>query len=459
MMVMQRLVPLALLFLVTPKIQSYLDGNGVPKEGMFGYRGIQKNLYCLFTADWSREKKMLEAFDNVLNPKNENKAEDLKTFKEKFYPEDCGRHPRLVQQALENNRPDLIEFMQEKGLNVKNTFQEHCVAKAQQKTYSLQYPLHAVIKKHGDKGIALVSLMITKLKFDPHQKDSQGDTLMHVAVNGNSLQMIQKLRASININEKNSKGNTPAHEVAAKVTPEGLKALSELLQSNNFDPNVTNDEGETSLFFATKSNNKEGAALLLAKGAKTVHKNHQEDTPLHIAARIEPPSEGEALFEQLLTSMDFDPEIADGNGKRIIDINNEQEECYCNPLNNNAFASEEEILDRMEECRVVRDRKKGVLARLARMFVESDRQLTDEQNAEVARKMREEKELEKKQSEEEAKRAEEAEKIVQKALLEKKLHDEKEHAKELELEEFEKTKNAKHEKREAAIMKFYNDNN
>jgi len=495
MIVMKRIVPFILLILSLQKVQGYLDQHGVPKEGIGGYRGFGKNAWCLITFDWSREKTMLAAFDNVLKT---NSAEDLKTFKDKFYPEDCGRHPRLVQQALENNRLDLIEFMKEKGLNIKSTFQEHCVDKAEQKTEFLKHPLHAIVQNYGDKGLALVALLL-KLGFDPKQKDDQGNTLLHKAAKNKSVQMIKLLKVSVDINEKNNetktsflvaldsgnqtiideliaqgaksclkdaKGNTPVHEMAVHHSPAALKALEELAKTKDFDPNVENAEGETPLFIATKNKNEKGVAFLVAKGAKTNHKNKQQDTPLHIAAHLQPPSAYEALFEELLESEDFDPAIVDAQGKRVVDINNEQEEYYCNPKVQN-FSSEKELDDHFYECKIIRDiRKKKVAKRRALINITIDRQLTEEKAAEKLLKLSEEKEIynaDKQKYHNVVQECDQSmEKIVQtkqEALLGEKISEEKNEAVDLQVEEVIQTKYVEHENKKAKTMKFFDDNN
>lgn len=477
-------------------MHSYLDENGVPKEGMFGYRGIQKNIYCLIAFDWSREKTMLAAFDDILKT---NKAEDLKTFKDKFYPEDCGRHPHLVQKAIELNRLDLIMFMQEKGLNIKGTFQEHCAGKAAQKTDILKNPLHEIVQNHGNKGLALVALLI-KFGFDPKQKDDQGNTLLHKAARNKSIDVIKFLKTAINVNEKNqagktsflialesgnqtiideliaqgaksclrdAKGNTPVHEMAVYASPAALKALEELAKTQDFDVDIVDGHGNTPIIVATKNNNIEGVKLLLRKRAITKCQNNEGDSPLHIAARLQPPSKYEALFEELLKSSDFDHDLVDAQGKRIIDINNEQEECYCNPLNNKNVSSEEELLARQNECFIIRDvRKKRVSKRLAEMFLEFDRKMTDEKAAEKVSKLNEEKELYDADKQKYHKEAQECDQIIeqveqkkQEALLGEKISEEKKESIDQQLEEVIQTKYVEHEKKKAITMKFYDDNN
>ncbi len=382
MIVLKRKLIFMLLFLSMYDAAAYLDEHGVPRQGLFGFRGLQKNIYCAVTFNWSREKAMLDAFEAVLKNNDQNA---LKIFKEKFYAEDCGRHPQLIQKAIEHNRPDLLQFMQEKGLNVRDTFKEYCVDRTPEKTYFLKYPLHALIEKYGDQSVETIAVMTTRLKFDQMQKDDRDNILLDIATRNKSLQVQKK-----------------------------LIALS-------------------------------------------VERDKTGDTPLHIAARLQPPSAYEALFEELLKN-NFDVKSRDAQGKTVNEINNEQEEYYCNPLNNGPSSSEEEINARIEECKVCNLRKKKHSKRLAKIFIETDRNLTDEQNAEISRKTKEEREFGKKQGEEEATRAEEAEKIAREALLRKKLHDENDVALALKEEQFIENKNAEHEKRKHTILNFYDDN-
>ena len=372
---MNKINSVFLLLLMMMTCKGALDENRVPTTNIGFFASLSD--YC--TLKWYRESTMLSAFEKNINDPHDQEA--LETFKKKFRPEYCRKHPELIEKAIKHKRPDLLKFMEER-LNVQDTA-KYC------KDPEMQYPLHWLAQDDDDKSVETIAVMVTVLKFDPAQKDDKNNTVLHVAVQNKALQVQKK-----------------------------LIALS------------------------------------------------GSDTPLHIVAHLQPPSAHEALFEELLKN-NFDAESRDAQGKTVSEINNEQEECYCNPLNNRAFPSEEEIDARQRECEVVRDvRKPKYSKRLATIFIETDHNLTDEQNAEISKKTREERELEKQQMAEEEKQAKEEEKIAQEALLRKKLHDENKKLHDendaalvLKAEQIIEANNIEHEKRKQKILNFYNDNN
>lgn len=89
-------------------LSAYLDEEGIPRRGIFGFRGIINNVKNFITGNWWREAAMLKAFEQ----------NDFVEFEKLFIPEDAGRHPDLVFHALESNNFRMQSIMLNKGLNV-----------------------------------------------------------------------------------------------------------------------------------------------------------------------------------------------------------------------------------------------------------------------------------------------------------------------------------------------------
>lgn len=404
--------------------------NGIPKRATFGYTGLGKDAWDAFTLNWYRQRDMLAAFDNVLKT---NKAEDLKIFKENFYPEDCGAHPRILQQAMEHNRHDLVQFMQEKGLNIKGTFQQHCVDKAQQKTDFLKHPLHAIVQRYGDRGVLLVALLI-KQGFDARDKDEQGNTLLHKTAKNNALQVTKTVKTLVDVNEKNNQGkvpfvialeygnqkvvdelreqgacsclkdaqgNTLVHEASATTMHEALKALEEFSRTKDFSTEVCDAQGNTPLLVATQNKNTSGVRFLLLKGAKTKHQNNEGESALLVAAMMQPPSATEELFDALLTAEDVDRELAD----MVDDVNHLLVDSYCNPPRDGELLSPQTVLERQKECSVVKGREEKLLKRLNTEYIKEYKKKLNALNEEREKEMQEQTDLKKRLQEETEKAA------------------------------------------------------
>ena len=348
--------------------QGALDEHRVPTTHIGFFASLSD--YC--TLNLYRESTTLSAFEKNINDPNDQEA--LATFKKKFRPEYCRKHPELIEKAIKHNRSDLLEFM-EVRLNVRDTF-KHCA----DRDPAMRHPLHWLVQNYGDKSVETITVMATVLKFDPTQKDDKDNTVLYVATQKNALEVQKK-----------------------------LMALS------------------------------------------------GSDTPLHIVAGLQPPSAYEALFEELL-KYGFDVKSRDAQGKTVSDLNNEQEECYCNPPHDSAILTPKELKKRGKECLIVEARKNKVTQRREEIYGKNVCEIFEEQKAEIAKNGAEAAELEKKREEEEAKIAEDAllrqkeeEKIALAALSRKKLHGDNQT---IIMQETEESKRANDELREKTLRKI-----
>ena len=206
MNVLKQMLTLLLLAMSVHQAVAYLDENGVPQKWWFGnFRPLFRHkLKCIVKGDWWRESAMLKAF----------KENDVKTFREKFRPEDCGPHPWMIEEAIANNRYELLAVMCEKkssngkSLNIKETYKRYVDSLSEKKEVHVQ-PLSYVANTHREESVALLALL-RLAKFE----------------SGN--------------------GNTDAHIAAAIEPPSaGEKLVEALMGRADFDPYIPNDIGLT----------------------------------------------------------------------------------------------------------------------------------------------------------------------------------------------------------------------
>ena len=111
---------------------------------------------------------------------------------------------------------------------------------------------------------------------------NNGFNVLHLAVIGNKLTSFFYFseKYKININSKDSKGNTCLH-LATYFNSK--KIFNCLLTNNKIDPNLQNKDGFTPLHFAVMNQNKSMVLKLLIKGANIHIKNNKFLSPLDIA--------------------------------------------------------------------------------------------------------------------------------------------------------------------------------
>jgi len=119
---------------------------------------------------------------------------------------------------------------------------------------------------------------------DPH-----GWTALHYAVCRGRLAIVQAILQveGVNVNARKVGGFTPLHFAACSVYTEldRLPIIQALLDAGA-DPNAADDAGDTPLFFAAFSKNKNVVKILLDGGANSAAQNNDRDTPLHAACCV-----------------------------------------------------------------------------------------------------------------------------------------------------------------------------
>ena len=141
----------------------------------------------------------------------------------------------VLHFAIENNRPDLINFLIEKGANIN----------AIEKTYGYTPLFRAVsLRKEGP----IINLLL-QLGADPNVKDNKGKTLLHCASNYCTMNIMRHLATKCsNLNDTTLSGQTILHVVAELGFLSEVKFLLEL----GADPTVKDIRGDTPLMVAKK---------------------------------------------------------------------------------------------------------------------------------------------------------------------------------------------------------------
>ena len=113
-----------------------------------------------------------------------------------------------------------------------------------------------------------------------NERDSLGDTPLHVAVQMGNLELTELLLAAkADVNAKAHAGWTALHWAAYW----GNTQMVELLLRNKADVNARNSIGYTPLHWAAWRNSKELVDLLLTHKAEVNARDHDNRTPLHYA--------------------------------------------------------------------------------------------------------------------------------------------------------------------------------
>jgi len=141
----------------------------------------------------------------------------------------------------------------------------------------------ALIDAARDGNIALVRRELSR-GADVNAKDSDGFTVLHLAVANNHKNIAELLIAKgADVNAKLVDASTALHYA----TGNGHKEIAELLIANGADVNAKRKKGGTPLHQAAISGHKEIVELLIAKGADVntmvVSGDHKGRTPLDVA--------------------------------------------------------------------------------------------------------------------------------------------------------------------------------
>ena len=136
-----------------------------------------------------------------------------------------------------------------------------------------------ILYKHPD----LVNASVSKSMSRRHDKFTEGDTALHLAVQAEHLKTVERLlshRASVNVTS--SDGATPLHYAAMM----GSQKIADLLLNQGASVEAYDDSGWGALHHAAQGGRIEMAQFLVAHGAIADTKDRQGNTPLHLAAQI-----------------------------------------------------------------------------------------------------------------------------------------------------------------------------
>lgn len=142
-------------------------------------------------------------------------------------------------------------------------------------------PLHLAVQYNRE---SLVTVLL-KADANPNQADHAGKTPLHYAGQVSSYAAESIIQQNANVNAQDKKGNTPLHLLLSK------PSVMEALLNKGADPNLKNLQGQTPF---SKMLTKENVAMhkvlvqsMLRKDADVNTRNPQNETLLHIAARLE----------------------------------------------------------------------------------------------------------------------------------------------------------------------------
>ena len=155
--------------------------------------------------------------------------------------------------------------------------------------YATIYFLSSKIKRKNNKNtkpdsyyndiIKILELVLNKDDIDINAKDNSGKTVLHYAVEYDSISLTNKLIAKgIDIDAKDNSGDTALH-YAAKHNK--IPIAVELVEKR-IDINAKNNSGNTALHYAVEHNNMSIARELVLKGINIYAENNSGQTALDL---------------------------------------------------------------------------------------------------------------------------------------------------------------------------------
>ncbi|XP_043466883.1 ankyrin-2-like [Leptopilina heterotoma] len=192
---------------------------------------------------------------------------------------DCSNNP--------SEKDPLVFPDQDHKLNLIQTFL---------KQYSDKETIRESTSMHIAEGQKEIVLFIAK-------RDSDGNTLLHLAIQENQTKVFNQIIKECNVNAKNNKGESPLHYAAANNRVEFTKALVE----NGAIVNVEDNDGKTPLHLALTNQNVQLSEILFENRAVVSKKYSKESGPLYDAAKS-----GNLEMVKLLMMNGF--KTVDGNG-------------------------------------------------------------------------------------------------------------------------------------------------
>lgn len=156
-------------------------------------------------------------------------------------------------------------------------------------------PIQEAVKKDFNQ---IVEFLLSNEKVDLSIKDSDDDTLLHLASTSQKSDSLHLLLQNKKVYEQlkmiNIDGNTPLHCAAEKTSPDYVAEFVEFLKVNNLitddnqyiDINAKNNDEKTPLHLAAEKGSPKSVMLLLTLPTIDVNaKDIFQQTPLHLAAK------------------------------------------------------------------------------------------------------------------------------------------------------------------------------
>ncbi|XP_057370599.1 uncharacterized protein LOC130691644 isoform X2 [Daphnia carinata] len=169
----------------------------------------------------------------------------------------------------------------------------------------------------------LISELLMKMGADTNKVDAFGQTVLHIAVVKNSVNVAKLLLENgcqKNVNAVDDFGKSPLHIAVFH----NLIQMAHLLLDNGANPNVT-EPGKNAisipvLHLSVKNKSPQMMELLLRKGANPNLVTYQGDTPLHVAAVLTPTCQICLQMVKLLIDLKADVNAVDGGGRTPLHL-------------------------------------------------------------------------------------------------------------------------------------------
>ena len=115
---------------------------------------------------------------------------------------------------------------------------------------------------------------------------SDGSSLLHLAVSGKNIKLVDNLLPHLSVTATDIRGATPLHYTAR----DGFSPIARMLVNRGADVNARDFCNQTPLYYAIENSNSPVAQLLLSRGAQTDIVDSSQRTLLHAAASGANPS-------------------------------------------------------------------------------------------------------------------------------------------------------------------------
>ncbi|KAL6055298.1 Transient receptor putative cation channel subfamily A member 1 [Balamuthia mandrillaris] len=180
-----------------------------------------------------------------------------------------------------------------------------------------QSVLHVAVDAEN---LDMVKFLLTQTNININTRDRNGWTPLHVACSSGNVAMVELLlgQPGCDVKRLSVDGSTPLHYLVRHNPPEHMKhqyfACIRRLVDMGCNPNLKNSNGDTALHYAA-SRGRENVLVFMVKELKTPclnALNNYGETPLHLAARM-----GDVGMATTLLSLGVDPSIIGDNGTAL----------------------------------------------------------------------------------------------------------------------------------------------